>query len=119
MKTVQVLLRENVDDLGRCGDVVRVAAGYRWIGDAAPDVVERVTRQESPRLFVVGLVETLHCFSEVVASAAAPHNDLAEALSSQRLQGRQDEGIMKLDRDIDVTCPVVSVLRGGSEGECR
>ena len=28
MKTVEVLLREHVDDLGRCGDVVKVAPGY-------------------------------------------------------------------------------------------
>ena len=28
MKTVEVLLRENLDPLGRCGDVVRVKAGY-------------------------------------------------------------------------------------------
>lgn len=28
MKTVQVLLRDNVKDLGKCGDVVKVAAGY-------------------------------------------------------------------------------------------
>ena len=28
MKRVQVLLRDHVDNLGRCGDVVQVAAGY-------------------------------------------------------------------------------------------
>ena len=28
MKTVKLLLRENVKDLGKCGDVVQVAAGY-------------------------------------------------------------------------------------------
>jgi len=28
MKSVEVLLREHVDDLGRCGDVVKVAPGY-------------------------------------------------------------------------------------------
>ncbi len=28
MRTVQVLLRDDVDNLGRCGDVVKVAAGY-------------------------------------------------------------------------------------------
>jgi large subunit ribosomal protein L9 len=28
MKNVEVLLRENVDSLGRCGDVVRVRPGY-------------------------------------------------------------------------------------------
>ncbi len=28
MKTVKLLLRENVKDLGKCGDVVKVAAGY-------------------------------------------------------------------------------------------
>lgn len=28
MKRVQVLLRDNVEDLGRCGDVVHVAAGF-------------------------------------------------------------------------------------------
>lgn len=28
MKTVEILLRDHVDNLGRCGDVVKVAAGY-------------------------------------------------------------------------------------------
>ena len=28
MKTIEVLLREHVKDLGRCGEVVRVAPGY-------------------------------------------------------------------------------------------
>lgn len=28
MKSVEVLLRDHVKDLGRCGDVVKVAAGY-------------------------------------------------------------------------------------------
>ena len=28
MKTVKLLLRENVKDLGKCGDVVQVAAGF-------------------------------------------------------------------------------------------
>jgi len=28
VKNVELLLRENVNDLGRCGDVVRVRAGY-------------------------------------------------------------------------------------------
>lgn len=28
MKTIEVLLRENVESLGRCGDVVRVKPGY-------------------------------------------------------------------------------------------
>lgn len=28
MRNVEVLLRENIEDLGRCGDVVKVRAGY-------------------------------------------------------------------------------------------
>ena len=28
MKNVEILLRENVESLGMCGDVVRVAPGY-------------------------------------------------------------------------------------------
>jgi large subunit ribosomal protein L9 len=55
MKRVQVLLRDNVPNLGRCGDVVSVASGYarnylmpRRIAVAAtPDNVETMKRRKA------------------------------------------------------------------------
>ena len=57
MKTVRVLLRENVTDLGRCGDVVKVAAGYarnylvpRRIAVEATEENIRLMRRRGERL---------------------------------------------------------------------
>ena len=53
MKTVEILLRENLEPLGRCGDVVRVKAGYarnyllpnRLATTATPDNLKAMERR--------------------------------------------------------------------------
>lgn len=55
MKKVQVLLRENVDNLGRCGDVVNVAAGFarnylvprNMVVPATPENVKTMQRRKA------------------------------------------------------------------------
>lgn len=55
MKNVEILLREHVTDLGRCGDVVRVAPGYarnylfphRMAVQATPENMELMKRRRT------------------------------------------------------------------------
>ena len=57
MKSVEILLREHVQDLGRCGDVVKVKAGYarnylipRQFAVQATDENKRVMARRRERL---------------------------------------------------------------------
>ncbi len=55
MKRVQILLRDNVENVGRCGEVVQVAAGYarnfllpkRMAVPATPENVKMMQRRRS------------------------------------------------------------------------
>lgn len=95
MKSVEVLLRENVPSLGKCGDVVKVAAGYarnylmpRRIAVQATDENKRVM---SRRRAVLDLEEAernaeiearVHALSAVVVKTTEKADDTGRLYGS-------------------------------------
>ena len=74
MKNVEVLLRENIRDLGRCGDVVRVRPGYarnylipKRLAVAASEDNKRLMLRRRTRLDAEEAVRTVELDARVAA----------------------------------------------------
>jgi len=90
MKSVEILLREHVPDLGRCGDVVKVKAGYarnylfpRHLAVQATEENKRVMKRRRERLDI----EEAARLEDIVKTVAA-----LEQLTLATIQRADEQG---------------------------
>lgn len=124
--TVEVLLREHVDSLGRCGDVVRVSAGYarnyllpRRIAVQANEENKRVMVRRRARLDAEDAVraETLAAAVEALGQLvlrsvhrADDHGQLYGSVSAAAVAGLLVEaGHPVAERDVRLDAPIRKV----------
>jgi len=126
MKTLEVLLRDHVENLGRCGDVVRVKAGYarnfllpRRIAVAATKDNKKVMQRRRERLDIedaarsAEIAERVAVFQDLklTTSVKADENghlygsvNAAAVAALVRATGRELD-----DKDIRMDAPIRSV----------
>ncbi len=126
MKTVEVLLRDHVKDLGRCGDVVRVRAGYarnfllpNRIAVAATEdnkkmMIRRRARLDIEDAKIAAEVEArlarLEGVRVVSAERADEHGHLYGSVNAQRIAELLTAGgHLVEERDVRLQTPIRSV----------
>lgn len=94
MKTVEILLRENLGRLGRCGDVVRVAAGYarnyllpRRLATEANEENKRIMLRRRVRLDAEDAARSAEIEAKVKVLSRAQISTAQKADESGRLYG--------------------------------
>lgn len=94
MKNVEVLLREHVDNLGRCGDVVRVRAGHarnyllpKRLAVHATDENKRIMERRRARLDVEEAARNLEIDAKVERLGMMAYNTVEKADENGRLYG--------------------------------
>lgn len=98
-KTVEILLREDVEHLGHCGDVVRVASGYarnyllpnRLAQEANPETVKMISRRRER--FTAARVERMKVYTaQADALVGASLHTIENADRDGRLYGSVSAG---------------------------
>ncbi|MCL4142838.1 UNVERIFIED_CONTAM: hypothetical protein GTU68_031162, partial [Idotea baltica] len=126
MKETEILLRENVKNLGRCGDIVRVKAGYarnflvpRGIGiQATPDNKAAMERR-SVRLdaeeaaMLAEFDKTIDVYSKLsleTTQRADDHGRLYGSVSPAMIAGMlKEHGHEVAEKDVRLESPIKAV----------
>ena len=94
MKSLELLLREHVKDLGRCGDVVKVAPGYarnyllpRNLAVATTDENKRVVARRKARIEVQEALDAKEAGERVAALAKVELKATEKADEKGKLYG--------------------------------
>ena len=94
MRNVEVLLRENITDLGRCGDVVKVRAGYarnyllpRKLAVAASEDNKRLMLRRRARLDIEEAAHNKEVDARVLALGALALSTAQKADENGHLYG--------------------------------
>ncbi len=125
MKTVEILLRENLGRLGRCGDVVRVAAGYarnyllpRRLATEANEENKRIMLRRRVRLDAEEAARSAEIEAKVKVLSRAQISTVQKADESGRLYGSVNAALIAellcelghqvAERDVRLEAPIKS-----------